>query len=99
MHKQTKESFEKFLEECRQEAKPLQDGESILLPGIIDCPWCKGSSYLEDEQYGHVIGKDAWRGTKYYYHCDNCKENYTTTESDTISLASLKLIEQPNNNP
>lgn len=89
MYKQTKESFEQFLEECRMLAQNIK----LPLAPHIGCPWCNGSSYLETQQFGHMIGEDAWRGTQYFYWCDNCKESYTTTDSDALSLATLKLIE------
>ena len=58
-----------------------------------NCPFCdKGEVYLTIEKFKH-IPKDkpySLEGDWYIYKCTECKEGFTTTESDTISQKNLK---------
>lgn len=95
-YKQTKESFEQFLAECRELAKDIK----LPLPDKMGCPVCEGISFLRnDDELFHMIDQHRWKGTHWFYKCGKCLEEFTTNESDGISLASMQPVEQPNNNP
>lgn len=86
---QTKESFEKYLEECRQENaygdRPSKEE--------ISCPMCPGlMAPLRCSPAVYWVIPYKWEGVDWHYVCDKCKESFITTESDTISLASFKLV-------
>lgn len=65
------------------------------IPHSIRCPFCQPFDTWEDQEaklkwneHPHPGGKKS----KYLsYYCDKCKNGFTTTESDTISLNRYKL--------
>lgn len=86
---QTKESFEKYLEDCRKAntwgKRPPEEE--------INCPFCEtGKARLHELPLEHWVVPHVWKGTIWGYDCLLCGESFTTTESDTVTLASLKLI-------
>lgn len=52
------------------------------IPHWIDCPYC---TYFESKLKWQMANPGSVVETLVYY-CDNCKNGFTTTESDTISL-------------
>lgn len=93
-YKQTKESFDRFLEECRLLA------QNIALPLVpyVDCPACGDRALLDWDETEHVVEGNVYKGTHHFYRCPNCKDEFTTNESDGLSLATFELIKQPNSN-
>jgi hypothetical protein len=86
---QTKESFEKYLAMMRKEAEKLQKP----LPGEMSCPCCpKGNAILVSDTITHEVEGYKYKGEHWYYKCLSCKEEFTTNESDTISLASYAEV-------
>lgn len=53
------------------------------LPNSHLCSFCSGTAILEEQDYGGIC--------KYLvYYCHSCKNGFTTTESDTISIARIQ---------
>ena len=89
---QTKESFEAYLERCREENK-WGDRPPVE---TIACPNCTGrvvapGMKLVSEPWEWPVGVHVFAGTLWKYHCNYCGKSYSTPESDSVSLASLKL--------
>ena len=53
-----------------------------MKPHCIDCPYCP---YFESKLKWKMANPGSVVETLVYY-CDNCKNGFTTTASDTISL-------------
>jgi hypothetical protein len=57
------------------------------IPHFIVCPSCTPSDLNWNEQLAGLEWQiDAWGHPYLVYYCKNCKNGFTTTESDTISL-------------
>lgn len=84
----TKESFEAYLEACRADNK-YGDRPPVETTACPICPGLEGT--LRFAPLEHSVGEYTYTGTSWYYMCDNCGESWTTSESDGVSLASLKL--------
>lgn len=53
----------------------------------MKCPVCeKGNASLKIEKKKRTFRKEEFAIFEYYYKCDNCKEEFTTTEIDTLSI-------------
>lgn len=52
----------------------------------IECPYCDGHANLQKEARELTYRKDVFKIVAHYYKCDKCSEEFTTTETDTISL-------------
>ena len=62
--------------------------ESNHIPKYIDCPYCMGMagiSNAERDIYSRRLNKNV-RVSVLSYECRHCGENFTTTESDTVSM-------------
>lgn len=93
-NKQTKQTFEAFLRVNRELAKKIQQP----IDAGMECPLCdKGVATLQDRPIEHVIDNYVWKGTQYFFQCQDCKEEFTTNEVDTLSLASFQLIDSNTN--
>lgn len=55
----------------------------------IDCPYCEGFANLCKEFKELNYRKDLFRIVGHFYKCEKCTEEFTTTETDTISLTQL----------
>lgn len=55
---------------------------------LHQCPVCEHEGEFEpqDRQFEHATIKGTKKGMWYYYFCDNCEVQFTTNESDTISM-------------
>jgi hypothetical protein len=62
------------------------------------CPVCGGIMFLLNEPLAYSVEGYAWSGKHHYYECGKCNERFTTTDSDTLSIASLEPIESSNIN-
>jgi len=52
----------------------------------IDCPYCNGSAILKDE-IREIKYKESTLSVKvYFYQCELCREEFTTTETDTQTM-------------
>jgi DNA-directed RNA polymerase subunit RPC12/RpoP len=81
-----KESFEKYLERLRKEV-----GDQTEPTEILDCPFCGGIPVLKKETLTHIVPPHIWEGVFWVYQCSQCSKRFTTTQSDTISIATLKV--------
>ncbi len=52
----------------------------------IECPYCDGQATLEREGKSLTYRKEQFTVVAHYYKCNKCNEEFTTTESDTITL-------------
>lgn len=54
----------------------------------LNCPICVKPMEIIVSNQEHVnsISKVLKKYKYYQYHCETCKTNFTTTESDTLSL-------------
>ena len=52
----------------------------------IECPYCDGHANLQKEARELTYRKDVFKIVAHYYKCEKCSEEFTTTETDTISL-------------
>lgn len=52
----------------------------------IECPYCDGFAVLQKQQRELVYRKEQFKVVEYFYKCEKCSEEFTTTESDTVTL-------------
>jgi len=52
----------------------------------IECPYCDGQAVLKREARVLTYRKEDFKIVAHFYQCEKCREEFTTTESDTISL-------------
>jgi uncharacterized phage-associated protein len=52
----------------------------------IECPYCDGMANMQREARDLTYRKEPFRIIAHFYKCENCGEEFTTTEADTISL-------------
>ena len=63
------------------------------LPKQLDCPFCEnGIADLMQKQTTLYVEGVSKTATKYYYECSTCKETFTTTESDELTVADLEAF-------
>ncbi len=59
-----------------------------------NCPICNNSKVtLEKEWFSYVTKNNNpthWEGDQWFYKCVQCKAEFTTSESDTISMEQMK---------
>ncbi|HZV69295.1 MAG TPA: type II TA system antitoxin MqsA family protein [Saprospiraceae bacterium] len=56
---------------------------------IIECPYCVGHAQLNMNPKEIIFKKENFHVQQHYYKCDICKEEFTTTEADTISMVQV----------
>ena len=52
----------------------------------IECPYCDGIAVLQRQQRELVYRKEQFKVVEYFYKCEKCSEEFTTTETDTVTL-------------
>lgn len=52
----------------------------------IECPYCDGKANLKKAAKQLVYRKETFKIIAHFYRCEKCNEEFSTTESDTISL-------------
>lgn len=52
----------------------------------IECPYCDGYATSQRQSKDLTYRKEVFRVVAHYYKCEKCGEEFTTTESDTITL-------------
>lgn len=57
------------------------------LPNSHLCSFCLGTAILEEQDYQGIC-------KVLVYYCNGCKNGFTTTESDTISVVRIKLAQR-----
>jgi putative zinc finger/helix-turn-helix YgiT family protein len=53
----------------------------------IECPYCDGTAVLQKQQRDLTYRKEVFKVIEHFYKCESCGEEFTTTETDTITLA------------
>lgn len=56
---------------------------------IIECPMCDGVARLRSEKKKRVFRKEEFDVTEFFYRCENCNEEFTTTETDEVNVAQV----------
>lgn len=56
---------------------------------MLECPYCDGKAVLTKENRGLTYRKDSFDVVEHFYKCNNCKEEFTTTETDAISILQM----------
>lgn len=59
------------------------------LKEVLDCPFCNGTATLQEEVRDITYRKKIYLVISYFYMCKDCKEEFTTTESDTATLEQI----------
>lgn len=93
IHKQTKESFERYLENVRSEWQTKYGSRNRPEQRRVFCAACENDKplRLRREKLDKTIGPHTWQGVFFVYQCPKCGERFTTTETVAISMASMKL--------
>lgn len=52
----------------------------------IECPYCDGMAVLKKQPKELTYRKEMFKIIEHFYKCEKCNEEFTTTETDTISL-------------
>lgn len=55
----------------------------------IECAYCNGTAILESEDKVINYKKQLISVKAYYYQCPACREDFTTTEADTLTMMKL----------
>lgn len=62
------------------------------IPHSIECPSCVPSGLNWDVRLAVLEWqKDTWGFDYLVYYCENCKNGYTTTESDELSIKTRHI--------
>ena len=52
----------------------------------IDCAYCDGQAQLQRKERDLNFRKEVFKVVEHFYKCNICKEEFTTTETDTVTL-------------
>ncbi|TKK65431.1 DUF4065 domain-containing protein [Ilyomonas limi] len=53
---------------------------------VIECPYCDGNAEIRKENKELSYRKETFKVVAHYYKCNKCLEEFTTTETDTITI-------------
>jgi putative zinc finger/helix-turn-helix YgiT family protein len=53
----------------------------------LECPYCEGQASIRIQKKTVEYRKENFDIAEYYYECDKCNEEFTTTEIDHVTLA------------
>ncbi|MBK7883908.1 MAG: hypothetical protein IPJ81_08950 [Chitinophagaceae bacterium] len=53
---------------------------------VIECPYCDGYANLEKQTKELSYRKELFKVIEHFYKCNKCNEEFTTTETDTVTL-------------
>jgi putative zinc finger/helix-turn-helix YgiT family protein len=56
---------------------------------IIECPMCDGNAELQSEKKNRTFRKEEFEITEFFYRCNKCGEEFTTTEIDEVNIAQV----------
>ena len=59
------------------------------LPLILSCPICTGTAELSEKLFDYENEEYVFSGIQLFYRCNNCAEEFTTTQSDNITFSEL----------
>ncbi|MBI1692722.1 MAG: hypothetical protein FYV88_4450 [Bacteroidetes bacterium] len=55
----------------------------------ITCAYCDGVALLKKDKKEIKYRKDVFTILAHFYQCESCKEGFTNSETDTISLLQV----------
>lgn len=55
----------------------------------MECPFCCGFASLQKQERELLYRKENFQVVEYYYKCDTFREEFTTTESDTLTMKQV----------
>ncbi len=55
----------------------------------IECPYCDGHALLQIQPRDPTYRKEVFKVAEHFYKCEICGEDFTTTETDTITLTQV----------
>ena len=55
----------------------------------MECPYCDGFAFLNDENREITYKKVTTNAKAYFYRCELCHEEFTTTETDSLTMAQV----------
>lgn len=55
----------------------------------IECPYCDGHAVLSKSNRDIPYRKESFNVVEHYYVCEECREEFTTTDTDTITITQL----------
>lgn len=55
----------------------------------MTCPYCDGMATAATDKRDITYRKDVFRITAHFYQCAACREEFTTTESDALSMTQV----------
>lgn len=53
---------------------------------VIECPYCDGQAKMKKENKELNFRKETFKVVAHFYKCNKCLEEFTTTETDTITI-------------
>jgi len=55
----------------------------------VECPYCEGIAYLKYEDKEIIYKKEPFPIKAHFYQCEKCREEFTTTETDTLTMVQV----------
>ncbi len=55
----------------------------------IECPYCDGIAVLNSESREITYKEKLFAVKSYYYKCEVCREEFTTTETDSLTMMQV----------
>ncbi|MGB3079795.1 MAG: type II TA system antitoxin MqsA family protein, partial [Saprospiraceae bacterium] len=55
----------------------------------VECPYCDGTATLKYEARDITYKKEPFSVKAHYYQCEKCLEEFTTTETDTLTMVQV----------
>ncbi len=59
------------------------------MKNLIECPYCDGNAKLHRKDKEINYRKEMFCVVEHYYKCENCKEEFTTTKTDTVTMTQV----------
>lgn len=62
------------------------------MESIVQCPFCDGMANLKVESRQISYKQEHHTIKAYFYQCEKCLEEFTTTETDTHTIEQLNVL-------
>lgn len=56
---------------------------------VLDCPYCDGHAKINKQEKEISYRKEVFKTIEHFYKCGKCKEEFTTTETDTVTMLQI----------
>ncbi len=56
---------------------------------LIECPMCEGTANLHSGKKKRSFRKEEFEVTEFFYLCEKCNEDFTTTETDELNTVQV----------